>query len=400
MKRFALISTALPPAQSGQSTVIFHLLKGFDPRNYCLITQKNLHQYIIKPKCSARLPANYHFLGPDHQVTKILVEIAVKFRCKKILKQILEIRIRQIKKVLRKEHCDAVIACTSDLFDPPAAFFVSRDLGIPFIFYAFDYYSNNCTDELVHSFCAEYEPDLVRGAAQVIVPNECLRDEYQKQFGVTPTVIYNPFDLDEYEKNVQASCKKKIVTPHEKTIVYTGAVYEANYEAFRNLITAIQSPELPALVVHLYTPQSERRLLENGITGPVVIRHDAQPIHAIPAIQQNADILFLPLSIKSPFSLSMIRTAAPGKTGEYLASKRPILVHAPRDSFIAWYFRKYQCGVVVDDDDPKTLAMAIIHLLEDKTLQKTITENALLRAKEDFNLQGAQKKFRNILNLE
>jgi glycosyltransferase involved in cell wall biosynthesis len=338
-------------------------------------------------------------LGPDYQVTRILVEIAVKFKCKEILRQILKIRIRQIKKVLRQEHCDAVVACTSDLFDPPAAFYASQDLGIPFIFYAFDYYSSNCTDPYLRSFCAEYEPDLVRGAAQIIVPNECLLEEYQKQFGVTPTVIHNPFDLDEYEKHIQAGYEKKSTAPHEITIVYTGAIYDAHYDAFRNLIAAVQSLEMPDLKIHIYTPQSERRLLENGISGPVV-RHNAQPISAIPAIQQKADMLFLPLSIKSPYSPDMIRTSAPGKTGEYLASKRPILVHAPKDSFIAWYFRKYQCGVVVDDDDPKLLAMAIIRLLEDKKLQNTLTENAFVRAKVDFDLQAARKKFKTILNLE
>ena len=171
MKRFALISTALPPSQSGQSTVLFHLLKDLDPRNYCLITQKNVHQYMIKPGCSSRLPANYHFLRPDYQVTRILVEAAVKFRSTEILRFVLKIRTRQIKKILRKEHCDAVIACTSDLFDPPAAFRASCELGIPFIFYAFDYYSDNWTEPFLRSFGAGYEPDLVGGATHVIVPN-------------------------------------------------------------------------------------------------------------------------------------------------------------------------------------------------------------------------------------
>jgi len=33
-------------------------------------------------------------------------------------------------------------------------------------------------------------------------------------------------------------------------------------------------------------------------------------------------------------------------------------------------------------------------------LQKTITENAYVRTKKDFDLQAARKKFMNILNLE
>jgi glycosyltransferase involved in cell wall biosynthesis len=391
MKRFALISTALPPAQSGQSTVLFHLLKDLDPNSYCLITQKNIHQYRIKPGCSVRLSANYHFLGPDYQVTRILAQVAVKIKSVTILRFILKYRTWQIKKVLRKEHCEAVVVCTSDLFDPPAAFFASRELGIPLIFYAFDYYSGNWTDPFLRAFGARYEPDLVRGAVHVIVPNECLLEEYRKQFGITATVIHNPFDIDEYEKNIQAGREKGNESTRLKTIVYTGAVYDAHYDAFRNLIAAIKTLGMPELSIHLYTPQSERRLLENGITGPVVL-HKAQAITAIPAIQQEADILFLPLSIRSPYP-DMVKTSAPGKMGEYLASKRPILVHAPKDSFVAWYFRKYQCGLVVDDDDPKILAVAVARLLQDKELRKTITENAYERAKIDFDLSAARKKF-------
>jgi glycosyltransferase involved in cell wall biosynthesis len=397
MKKFALISHGLPPSQSGQSMVLYHLLKQFDPQKYCLITQQNVHEYAIKPRCSSQLPANYHFLQPDYQIVRMFTHVASMIQSTTLLNFLLKIRTHQIKKVLQKEHCDAVIACTSDLFDPPAAFYASRDLGIPFIFYAFDYYSANWTNLFLRSFCAGYEPELVRNAAHVIVPNECLYEEYRMQFGVTPTVIHNPFDLDEYEKNVQAGSEEK-ATSTEKTIVYTGAVYDAHYDAFRNLITAIQTLEMPDLLIHLYTPQSERRLLENGITGPVVL-HKARPITAIPTIQQKADILFLPLSIKSPYP-DMIKTSAPGKIGEYLASKRPILVHAPKNSFVAWYFRKYKCGLVVDDDDPQVLATAVARLLEDKKLQKTITENAYMRTKEDFDLKAARKKFMNILNLE
>ena len=78
----------------------------------------------------------------------------------------------------------------------------------------------------------------------------------------------------------------------------------------------------------------------------------------MPGIQRNADILFLPLAFNSPYP-EIIKTSSPGEIGEYLAGKKPILVHAPSDSFISWYFRKYNCGCVVDDDDSEKLAAAI-----------------------------------------
>jgi glycosyltransferase involved in cell wall biosynthesis len=159
---------------------------------------------------------------------------------------------------------------------------------------------------------------------------------------------------------------------------------------------AVQSLGIPNLKIHLYTQQSKDQLVENTYKGLLVV-HEALPTTEMPAIQRNADILFLPLAFRSKFP-EVIKTSAPGKIGEYLASKKPILVHAPKDSFVSWYFRKHDCGLVVDQDNPQLLAKAIERLLEDKQLQQTLSENAYVRANEDYNLPMAQKKFEHILN--
>jgi glycosyltransferase involved in cell wall biosynthesis len=118
----------------------------------------------------------------------------------------------------------------------------------------------------------------------------------------------------------------------------------------------------------------------------------------MPGVQRDADILFLPLAFNSPYP-DIIKTSAPGKMGEYLAAKKPVLVHAPSDSFISWYFRKYNCGCVVDEDDPEKLAQEIIRLLNDTQMHKQFSENAYSRAKDDFDLPIAQKKIYDMLNL-
>jgi glycosyltransferase involved in cell wall biosynthesis len=116
----------------------------------------------------------------------------------------------------------------------------------------------------------------------------------------------------------------------------------------------------------------------------------------IPDIQRNAGFLFLPLAFDSPFP-EIIKTSAPGKIGEYLASRRPILVHAPKNSFISWYFKKHQCGLVVDDNDPTKLAQGIEHLLADTKLQKKLADNAYVRAEVDFSLENACRIFSEVI---
>jgi glycosyltransferase involved in cell wall biosynthesis len=392
MKKFALISLGLPPSQSGQSMVLYHLLKKFNTENYILITLKNFHLYNNQGNCSTKLAAKYYFLSPDYQIIRLLEHSACVFRSRLLLDIILNFRKNQIKKILIKERCEAVIGCTGDLFDPPAAYLAAKELRIPFILYTFDFYSRQWTPPFLKVFSEENEKELLNGASRVIVPNKCMKNEYLTRYGVQASVIHNPFDLAEYERNAGTDVQN---LSHEPQIVYTGAIYDANFTAFHNLITAMEKTKIPGLKLHVYTPQSENYLKKNAIKGPVEY-HKHLPNSLIPAVQRAADILFLPLAFNSPYP-EIIKTSAPGKIGEYLAAKKPVLVHAPQGSFVSWYFRHYRCGCVVDEDNPDKLAEAILRLFNDIELGKKLSVNAYTQAANDFDLLIAQKKIHDLL---
>jgi len=395
MKKFALISLGLPPSQSGQSMVLYHLLKQFDPQKYCLISLKNFHQYKCLGNCSTQLKAKYFFLHPDYQIVRLMTKTASLVRTALLLEIILKLRIYQVKKILQKEQCKVVIGCTGDLFDPPAAFLAGKELGIPFILYTFDFYSRQWIHPVLREFSEKKEREMITGPSRVIVPNECMRKEYFQKYGIQATVIHNPFDLTEYERNVKIT---RADNSNDPKIVYTGAIYDAHFTAFHNLISAIEKTGIPNLKLHIYTPQSISYLKKNNITGISVEIHKHLPNNQMPGVQRDADILFLPLAFNSQYP-EIIKTSAPGKIGEYLAAKKPVLVHAPSDSFISWYFRKYNCGCVADEDNSEKLAQKIIRLLSDTEMQKLYSENAYSRAKDDFDLHVAQKKIYDMLNL-
>ena len=66
--------------------------------------------------------------------------------------------------------------------------------------------------------------------------------------------------------------------------------------------------------------------------------------------------------------------------GEYLASGIPILANVPADSFVSWYFSKYDCGLVVDVNDVEMLRKAVLKLLDNKELRHRLGRNAQERA--------------------
>ena len=233
----------------------------------------------------------------------------------------------------------------------------------------------------------------IRNAAAVIVPNEFLRDEYRLRYGVEPIVIYNPCENIETNdtNDTNDTSDTSFTAKTEISIVFTGAIYHANYGAFRNLLAAIKQLGRPDVRLHLYTFQNSELLRNEHIAGPVVY-HDYLSPQAVQKVQQRADILFLPLSFDSAIP-EVIKTSAPGKMGEYMATGRPVLAHTPPDSFVTSYFREYDCGLVVDEENPTALACAIQQLLNDSNLRSRIVANARERANVDFSVTVAQQKF-------
>ncbi|HWC25536.1 MAG TPA: glycosyltransferase, partial [Solirubrobacteraceae bacterium] len=138
-------------------------------------------------------------------------------------------------------------------------------------------------------------------------------------------------------------------------------------------------------------------LARHGLIGPIDFHRHA-PATAMPRIQQEAQVLFLPLAFDSPYP-DVVRTSAPAKMAEYLAARRPILVHAPADSFVSSYFRRHGCGVVVDRNDPATLAEALQRILDDAELRERLCAAAWERAGEDFHPDSARRALAQLLGL-
>ena len=396
--KFALVSNVLPPSESAHAAIIYRLLRNFDPETYCLLSSAD-YTNDGGPNYTGRLPGKYYHLPPSYKFTRGYRFGLQALREKLNLAIGVVLRGRTISRILKSETCDSVIVCTGgrEILDFPAAYLASRLTGARFYAYLLDQYSHMVSYVLGNSFLRHFESRILKGAAAVIVPNEFLRDELRQRFGIEAVVIHNMCDLALYELAPGNETNKTQHKSDETQIVYTGGIGPLHYEAFRNLVTGIELLERKDVKLHVYTPQPRDSMQKEGIAGPHVIYHEHLPVSTMPEIHQRADILFLALAINSPHP-EIVRTAMPGKMGEYLASGRPILVHAPRDSFIASYFRRFECGLVVDENDPAQLTRAIDSLLNDATLRERLGTRARERATTDFDQVKEQARFTELLN--
>jgi glycosyltransferase involved in cell wall biosynthesis len=409
--KLAVLSHSLPPSPSGQAMVLYRLLKDWNPEDYCLLSRTNQNctdDSNTTPADGAsrhlsRLPGRYHYQTPELQPGRSAPKESAPEGTPKesttigrVIDSFVQFyrRIKLVDRVVKQEKCNALLACSGDLVNLPAGYLVALRHRIPFYAYIFDDYVYQWDHWLPRRFARLVELIIIKRAAGIIVPNEFLAEEYRRRYDVECTVIHNPHE----DSGITAAIQQWPAHRDEIRIVYTGSIYSAHYGAFRNLMAALRQLDRPEVRLHVYTAQSREDLQREHIEGPVQHHSHIAPSEAR-EVQRQADVLFLPLAFDSGIP-ETIKTSAPGKLGEYLASGRPILVHAPADSFVSWYFRDRKCGVVVDISDPLILRQGIERMLDDSELRQKMTKSARICAQRDFSLKGAQTQFLRLLNYQ
>jgi glycosyltransferase involved in cell wall biosynthesis len=389
--KFALLSYNLPPFKTPHGAIIHRLLKNLPPDAYCLISASP-DDFGVPGETPDRLPGNYHRLPPPYRFSR-----GHRLGLQSVTVQTLlgiASRARTIARILRQEQCEAIVLCTGgfELIDFPAAFLASRLVGARFYAYLLDRYLNMIRIVLGKSFLALFERTVLRHSTAVIAPSEFMRDQLFERYGVKAVVIHHPCDVDQYVGGAEPA---KSLGTGEVRIVYTGSVGQLYADGLRNLAVALDLLNRDDVRLHIYSPQTPEECERLGIRGRITF-HGTQPISAMPGIQGGADILFLPLAFKTEH-VDHLRTSSPGKMGEFLAAGRPILVHTARDYFTTWYFRRYECGLVVDEDDPAALARGLELLLADQALRDQLSRHARERAVVDFDTSRVREQFLHLI---
>lgn len=378
--KFAVLSHILPPSPSGQAVILYRLLKDMDKNQYCLISSKD---YIREDKLisTKKLPAKYYKIEQTYKSGFFLLDLCLA--------------ARKIKKILIKEKCQVLLVCSGGFQDMPAAYLACRWAKVKLVPYVFDDYVYQWQNRQ-RKLAAWMMPKIAKASVNIIVPNEFIKKDYEGQYKIKCTLIHNsqiPIDLKKVDQAKPVFNKKEI------NIVYTGMVYHANYDAFHNLIEAVEKIGKingKKVIIHIYSLQSASDLAKIRIKGKNIIVHEHIHQSEVHAVQRQADILFLPLGFKTPIK-EVIRTSAPSKMAEYLTIGRPILIHVPADTYINWYFEKNKCGIVVNQSNPAILAKAIVNLVKNPKLQKLISRQAIIMAEKEYSLKESRKRFFELL---
>lgn len=380
--RVLLMSHCVPPIVRGPSVVINRLFKRFSKDSYVILTSRFDAKKGIEIDERLRLPCKYYYVNIDTIVGGYNTDF---FGILKKWLQVIPIVIKGIN-VIKREKCGKLLVCPTHGNFFLAAWVMHKVCRTPLYVYFFDLFSSDNGNVFFEPFMRRITQRLaLRSAKCAFVMSEKLKDWYQARYpALNIRVIRHPVDRAQYFIN-----NNRQISPNAKSIkiVFTGMIYEYQIDAIQNLAKAVNA--LDSVQFHIYSQRSKTYLEDMGVAGANIFYYGCLPNDEIIQVQKNADILFLPMSFHGEGTdRDVIMTASPTKIGEYLTSGRPILVHAPEDSYIAWYAKKYELGFVVEQRDAMLLKKAVETLLSDSKLRQRLVANAL-KASEMYDVGKA-----------
>ncbi len=370
-KKILVISSWAPPMRGASPLFFERLFANFDPSSYAIFTTDKAAGSSLS---GARLPGRYFYFNRTRTFIGSLFDT-----------------VRYGRQIIYREDIEVLIGLSDKGHALVLTWILSKITGKPYALYLFDPYKGNRfgfpLDQL--AFC--FEPMLLRKAAFLIVPNEAHAQMYRERYGkqlhcivITNTLL--PHAVAQSERSSH---------PKSYEILYTGNIYWAQERSVLNVIRAIRNMTDIEVRITLYTTRHITQLEKKFADEPRVRFASASPSE-MSAIQSSTDILLLPLSWHTN-APDVINTATPGKTSEYLISGRPILVHAPAESFLAGYARKNGFAEVVDTENQSALQSAIRKLLMDKHHAAKLIENARATFVRDFDLSKNARAFSQAL---
>ncbi len=300
---------------------------------------------------------------------------------------------RKAIRIVRRDRCSIILGISDHGPALIAAGITSFFTGRPYVLYLFDLYRGNNFSFSDNLLAKLIERRLFTHAKYVVLTNEGTEQLYHQRYGtkIVTAVVHNATFPELFTAQPQYDPKPPF------TITFTGNVYWAQEQSVLNLIHALEYLQDIPVQLKLYSP-TPTVAIRQAVAGKKNIWLGAASQAEMPAIQSAATLLFLPLAWNTQ-APEIIATATPGKFTDYLASGRPMLIHAPNYAFVCAYARQHNLGLVVDQNDPRTLAEAIRTFLRNPAKGQEYITNALRSFQENHDARKNAQKLTKILNL-
>lgn len=373
-KKILFVSTFYPPNNTGASVVMSNLIKELDQDTvYGVVTWANSYKdkdEMINGKIVHKL-FNFQYLFNPR-----LWFFVRRFTFNR--------EKRKVIKLIKKEKITHVVGVYPDLDFLEVARSASEVCGVKFYAYLHDTLAEGLSHKRYKNIAKVVQQKIFDTSHKIFVMSEGMKDLYKDKYNVETTPVLHSFS----EKVEEKELKNDTV---EKSIFWGGAIYAINKETVKRVHTACKELDYTLTLSAANTPEKLSILgFENKNIEilPFLSRED----YITTVGNQQALLLSIDWPDESAVHKDELGTIFPTKTIEYLISGRPILVHCPEEYFLAKFFKKHQCGIVLTDRDPKKIKEQIESVFNDEEKLKEMVANAYKTSKQ-FHISSVKSIF-------
>jgi glycosyltransferase involved in cell wall biosynthesis len=271
---------------------------------------------------------------------------------------------RELLKVVKKRSITHIYAHYPSSSFVIAAYLVAKKMKLPLTIY-YDIIWDKGDDTPDSKLAKKYEKRILNYAQNRFAITEFAVTYLKKKHNLN-------FELIPHTANILSLKKSKIIKENVSVpkFHFAGGIYEnMNKDALLRIYNVICEIFLE-FELELCTTEIPVELIKDNRVKQRYYNKEELIIS-----QNNSDVLILPQAFDSG-KLEMIKNNFPTKTMEYVCSGTPILVHSPKDSYLAYITRKYKFGVLVDDKSTEQLKNGILRLINDNQYRQELIKNA------------------------
>lgn len=376
--RILVVSWGLPPFTSGSAVIVGNLAKQFS----------RSEMVVVGSKAMGFPPVEWRESWP--KIERCSISAPREWRGQRWIRWLqTPTALLRVLWIARQQHCSAVLAVFPTEGYLFIGYAVARLLGIDFFPYFHNTYFENRSG-LAQRVAGWFQQRVFKAAKHVFVMSEGMvrlyRDRYPK---LDCSALIHSFNepVPEFQPPPRPSA-----TPR---VAILGNINEACREATQRFHAALSNPSRAHLDFITGVPRS--RLKDLGLFGENVSVRSVSRDHVIAALQE-CELVFLPHGFSGGLSPAEYQTIFPTRTIEYLICGRPILAHAPANSFLSSFLKENECALVVDRAEATAVREGLERLVVDGDLRDRLVRNAL-RAARQFYAPAVSRDFRNRLGM-
>ncbi|MBI2263681.1 MAG: sugar transferase [Armatimonadetes bacterium] len=293
-------------------------------------------------------------------------------------------------------HCDVIIGTSPQLLAAFSAYLLSRIKRVPFVLEIRDLWPAVLVElgifknRRIIRLLEGIESLLYRKAARIVVVTEAFKEAIIKK-GIEPSkieVIPNGADPELFQRKPNGKVREKLHINGEFLVTYLG-----NLGVSQNLSSVLEAASLLKRekdICFLFVGDGterdklleikEERGLDNALFVPV------QPKEKVPEYYNASDVCLVPLR-----SLPIFKSFVPSKLFEIMGAGKPIIGSVYGES--RQILSRSGAAILVDPDDSRSLAQAVLTLKNDPERRKQMAVSAHRFVFQNYNRETLASRY-------